>query len=607
MKILLVKIARAGVLGFAMGGLATLTSAAGHGVERSSVSSGALLRLAQFTPFSQDTVKRDAKRAQSVVPQIADYVWSAEKLSEGPVTVSGFAPSAGFKDRVAARIGGSVADSSRVTVGAPDGFAGAALSGLDALARLRSGRLSFAKGTWSLNGTVGSPEEKAAVLADLSSDPSFEAWLVLLTVEESDDGLGRPAAQTAAREDEDSEIDATLAPSDEEDVTLVPEVETTAQRADTATEDRSSEADGTEAAALPEEGPATPAEDAGVAAAELPAQQSPITEAETDSAAEGIGQQEPATLRQDVETAPTESTSVAGLPSTIEPGDEDATEPAAEAALPSEPALEGVAEPQPTTPEVANVGPEPQPVVASDYSFSASRAAGEPVTLSGEVPADAARRYFGVVAGNVATEGLEIAPNAPTDFLVNATAGLRAVERMSEADLSLAQGRWSLRGKTNSEAERQAVLASIAALPSSEAWDLDVAAPPPIELCRSQVAALAGRNAIVFRSGSAEISDESKEVLDELAGDLRACPNSLVHVEGYTDADGDDGRNLSLSVERAEAVVAALVERGVAAERLYAIGYGESLPVADNSTAEGKRLNRRIAFSVLDDTATVVQ
>ena len=52
---------------------------------------------------------------------------------------------------------------------------------------------------------------------------------------------------------------------------------------------------------------------------------------------------------------------------------------------------------------------------------------------------------------------------------------------------------------------------------------------------------------------------------------------------------------------RAEAVVDALIARGIGFQRLYAVGYGESLPVSDNDTPAGKRANRRIAFSFLDE------
>ena len=55
---------------------------------------------------------------------------------------------------------------------------------------------------------------------------------------------------------------------------------------------------------------------------------------------------------------------------------------------------------------------------------------------------------------------------------------------------------------------------------------------------------------------------------------------------------------MALSVARAEAVVNALILRGVAADRLYAVGYGEAAPIADNATASGKRINRRIVVTV---------
>ncbi len=71
-----------------------------------------------------------------------------------------------------------------------------------------------------------------------------------------------------------------------------------------------------------------------------------------------------------------------------------------------------------------------------------------------------------------------------------------------------------------------------------------------------------------------------------------------MHVEGHTDADGDDRLNLALSVARAEAVVGALIERGVSPARLYAIGYGESQPVADNGTADGRAQNRRVELNI---------
>ncbi|SEP70940.1 Outer membrane protein OmpA [Devosia sp. YR412] len=124
------------------------------------------------------------------------------------------------------------------------------------------------------------------------------------------------------------------------------------------------------------------------------------------------------------------------------------------------------------------------------------------------------------------------------------------------------------------------------------------AVSPEVIACAAPVAQFSARNAIFFRSGAAAIAAESNQPLDELAIDLAACPSATVHIEGHTDSDGDETQNMALSVARAEAVVSALVQRGVAADRLYAVGYGETAPIADNATQEGKRINRRIVVTV---------
>ena len=74
-------------------------------------------------------------------------------------------------------------------------------------------------------------------------------------------------------------------------------------------------------------------------------------------------------------------------------------------------------------------------------------------------------------------------------------------------------------------------------------------------------------------------------------------------MEGHTDADGSEELNLALSLARAEAVVDRLVELGVSGQRLYAVGYGETLPIASNETNDGKRRNRRIVFMIVEPEA----
>ena len=99
---------------------------------------------------------------------------------------------------------------------------------------------------------------------------------------------------------------------------------------------------------------------------------------------------------------------------------------------------------------------------------------------------------------------------------------------------------------------------------------------------------------IYFDTDKATLKDESTAVLEQVLALLEARPQLQLIVGGHTDAEGSEAHNLTLSGRRAEAVVAWLVEHGVDASRLRAEGHGESRPVANNETGEGRALNRRV-------------
>ena len=103
-----------------------------------------------------------------------------------------------------------------------------------------------------------------------------------------------------------------------------------------------------------------------------------------------------------------------------------------------------------------------------------------------------------------------------------------------------------------------------------------------------------------FASGSTELDmDASKAQLDNIVAILAAFPNAKLKVGGYTDNDGPADANKKISQKRAEAVVKALTDAGVAADRLEAEGYGPEHPVCEaNDTPECKAQNRRIAVRV---------
>jgi outer membrane protein OmpA-like peptidoglycan-associated protein len=111
---------------------------------------------------------------------------------------------------------------------------------------------------------------------------------------------------------------------------------------------------------------------------------------------------------------------------------------------------------------------------------------------------------------------------------------------------------------------------------------------------------------INFKKDSAEITGkQSFQVLDVVASVLMANPNISVEVQGHTDDTGSREHNLELSQNRAESVVAYLVEKGVPSDRLVAKGYGPDEPIEDNSTKQGKAANRRVEFHVIGKNETI--
>ena len=105
--------------------------------------------------------------------------------------------------------------------------------------------------------------------------------------------------------------------------------------------------------------------------------------------------------------------------------------------------------------------------------------------------------------------------------------------------------------------------------------------------------------AVNFESASAVMTSDARIALDEVARTLKNQLGMSVEISGHTDNAGNDNFNLALSQQRAESVRQHLIGKGVSADRLIALGMGESVPVADNSTEEGRLANRRVEFKVV--------
>ena len=104
---------------------------------------------------------------------------------------------------------------------------------------------------------------------------------------------------------------------------------------------------------------------------------------------------------------------------------------------------------------------------------------------------------------------------------------------------------------------------------------------------------------LLFDSDSATLEPQSTDQLTDVAQIMQHCPNVRMRVGGYTDNTGDPRHNQVLSQQRADSVCSQLEAMGIAPDRLSAKGYGDTHPVADNSTPDGRQLNRRISMLVI--------
>lgn len=105
---------------------------------------------------------------------------------------------------------------------------------------------------------------------------------------------------------------------------------------------------------------------------------------------------------------------------------------------------------------------------------------------------------------------------------------------------------------------------------------------------------------VSFGSGRTAVSPSFAKVLDTFAESLKKHPGTAIEIVGHTDSSGSDAINLPLSLKRAESTRDYLIGRQVAAERFSTQGWGPDLPIADNKTAQGRAMNRRVEVFVAD-------
>ncbi len=227
--------------------------------------------------------------------------------------------------------------------------------------------------------------------------------------------------------------------------------------------------------------------------------------------------------------------------------------------------------------------------------------------LMNETVANFARAQFGA---DRVTMGTRIAPDGlPTGWSVRVLAGIEALSWLANGAVTVLPDSVSVTGQTgNATARDEIARLFIEKLGQDAQFAIDVAyveALDPIaglptpEECVNQILVVTEGRKITFEPGSATLNADAVPIMDDIAEVLRLCGDLRLRISGFTDSQGRDEMNLSLSQDRAESVLDALRMRRVPVAAFEAVGYGEANPIADNETEEGREANRRIEFSLI--------
>ncbi|MBX9822088.1 OmpA family protein [Afipia birgiae] len=249
-------------------------------------------------------------------------------------------------------------------------------------------------------------------------------------------------------------------------------------------------------------------------------------------------------------------------------------------------------------------------IKAPPYVFQATKdPVANTVTLAGYVPdnnvhaaivAAVGRKFF----SEKLVDNLKASVGAPQGFQNAVVAALGALSRVSTGSLVISDREAKLSGDALYAVAADQIRGGIGGeLPQGWTAKAEVSVKPVASavdptVCQQLFFELLAKAKIRFDSGRATIDKDSMGLLDKLIETALRCPNANIEVAGHTDTDGDNNINIALSEKRAQAVADYLIKAGLPPDRLKAVGYGSSQPVAANDTDEGKAKNRRIDFVV---------
>jgi len=235
------------------------------------------------------------------------------------------------------------------------------------------------------------------------------------------------------------------------------------------------------------------------------------------------------------------------------------------------------------------------------------------VQLRGRLPSDLVRNVtenfaqarFGMGNVYIATRNVE---NLPDGWPIRVLAGIEALSELANGSVIVQPDLITVRGNTgniDARAEISRLLSEKLAegarfeifVEYKEALD-PIASLPTVDECVADIKRIGVERKITFEPGSAVVDSSAQPTLDKLAQLFRQCEvvDFEIEIGGHTDSQGSEGGNQRISEQRAVAVLEELLLRRVKRTQLTAVGYGESQPIADNETEEGREANRRIDF-----------
>lgn len=197
----------------------------------------------------------------------------------------------------------------------------------------------------------------------------------------------------------------------------------------------------------------------------------------------------------------------------------------------------------------------------------------------------------------------------PRDWSLRVLTGVEALSYLSNGSVMVKPDEVTVNGNTGRK-DANAMISSFLSdkLGEGEQFSIDVtykeeldpiASLPTPDECEADIAEILTERKINFEPGSSRLDAAGVAIMDDIATILKECGDIRMEIGGHTDSQGREIMNQNLSQERAQTVLNELRKRRVLTSSFTAKGYGESQPIADNDTEEGREANRRIEFRLI--------